>query len=118
MRLKASNRLTGSTLRGVGTKQARKCGRSRHTPLTTASPPALRPFAKMAGLGRSIAIAPFRDHGSVKHRAKEILAGSYLRGFNDLAVSKCFCNVSIWPEAYSPAASLILDAFLYSAISF
>jgi hypothetical protein len=36
----------------------------------------------MAGLGRSIAIAPFRDHGSVKHRAKEILAGrELLAGF-------------------------------------
>ena len=31
--------------------------------------------------------------------AKEILAGNYLPGFNDFAVSKCFCNVSIWPEA-------------------
>src|SRR5258708_65936 len=42
----------------------------------------------------------------------------YLPGFSDFAVSRCFCNVSIWPEAYSPAASFTFDAFLYSAISF
>ena len=41
-----------------------------------------------------------------------------LTGFSDFAVSRCFRNVSISPEAYSPAASLILDAFMYSAISF
>lgn len=44
--------------------------------------------------------------------------GDQLPAFSDLAVSRCFCNVSIWPEAYSPAASLLRDAFLYSAISF
>ena len=71
--------------------------RTRHTTLTTASP---RGGRTMAGFGRS-------SH-----------CPDYLPGFNDFAVSKCFCNVSIWPEAYSPAASLILDAFLYSVISF
>ena len=44
----------------------------------------------MAGLGRSIAIAPFRDHGSVKHRAKEILAGELLAGFQR------FCGVQMF----------------------
>lgn len=45
-------------------------------------------------------------------------SASYSPGFSDFAVSRCFSNVSIWPEAYSPAASFIFDAFLYSATSF
>jgi hypothetical protein len=49
---------------------------------------------------------------------RPIPASDYLPTFSDFAVSRCFCNVSIWPEAYSPAASLLRDAFLYSAISF
>ena len=37
---------------------------------------------------------------------------------NDFAVSRCFCRTGIFPFAYSPAASALFEAFLYSAISF
>ena len=34
---------------------------------------------------------------------------------NDFAVSRCFCRTGILPFAYSPAASALFGAFLYSA---
>ena len=71
-----------------------------------------RTWVDLSQLAASLAMAP--KFASVFAMS----AGNYLPGFSDFAVTKCFCNVSIWPEAYSPAASLILEAFLYSAISF
>jgi len=35
-----------------------------------------------------------------------------LLDFSDLAVCRCFCSTSIWPLAYSPAASACFASFL------
>jgi hypothetical protein len=72
---------------------------------------------EQGGLAKALKAARIAASSTERYGHRPYLLEVFFEA-NDFAVSRCFCRTGMLPFAYSPAASTLFEAFLYSAISF